>query len=114
MKVGTNLKNDGNDLGETYFKEPWENKDPIGIATGPVVAVASVVFESIDQVLAGIADQEIEPPSGPLGRLQRDTKELAKNIVTIRPVKTVVTGLRFGGSAVMDALDLAGGFHQAA
>lgn len=112
-EVGPNLRTYGKDLGKEYFTDPYTRKDAIGMVTGPVMAAASVLLEGTDQIFAGIVDQKLTPPSGPLGRMRRDGKEFLKDVVTLHPIRALADGFRLATSdLLLDAGDLAGGHHQ--
>lgn len=112
--IGSNLKEYGGNAAEKYFKNPYRSKDTLKKITGPVMAAVSAVLEGPDQIIAGAIDQQVIRPSGPLGRIRRDSKQLMKDVFTFHPIRAVADGLRLPSDVILDAGDAAGGFDQAA
>jgi hypothetical protein len=114
QEVGSNVKTYGSDLGQEYITGPYKKNDAIQMITGPVMAAASVILEGTDQIVAGVVDTKLEPPSGALGRMRRDGKELLTDIVRLRPIKAITDVFRLATSdLLLDVGDIAGGHHTA-
>ncbi len=112
--IGSNLKEYGSNAGEKYFKRPFQSKDTFKMITGPVMAAVSAVLEGPDQIIAGVVDQQVIRPSGSLGRIRRDSKQLIKDVFTFHPIRAVADGLRLPADVILDLGDAAGGFDQVA
>lgn len=109
-EVGPNAKTWMNDVADTYVKQPVAERDPIKMIGGAVMAAASTVLEAPDYIFAGIADQKIIPPTGL--RTTRDIGQLGKDIVSLKPIATVLDVLRLPGDLVLDAGDKLVGIHS--
>lgn len=108
-EVGPNIGTWGKDVGSTYLAQGWKEKDPIKVVAGVPMAAASTLFESLDYVYAGIADQKLETPTG--SRTLRDIKEIGTNHVR-HPIRTVLSGLRLISDVPMDIADGVIGFKH--
>ena len=113
-EVVPNAQTWGGDVWDEYLAGPYRRHDPIQMITGPVMAAASLLVQAPDQFIAGVLDQKLQPPSGPLGNIRQDTKLLVENVTDVRPLAAVATAVRSIGGAGMDMGDMAFGFHQAA
>jgi hypothetical protein len=112
-EVGPNVKEWAADVNDHYLTGPWERKDPIQIATGPLMAGASALFEGTDQIWSGMVDQKLERPHGMLGRFRRDTRLFLKNVFTLHPLRAIGDGFRLVlADPILDGGDLLGGFRN--
>ncbi len=112
MKVGENYRAYGENLG-SYFTEGWKEKDPIKLAAAPFMAVGSVLGEGLEPLAAGVVDQKLERPQGVIGRTKRDLAALAKDIVTLHPLRAVRDAFSLVTSDVpLDVAELVIGYHQ--
>jgi hypothetical protein len=79
------------------------------------MAAASIILEGPDQIIAGAVDQQLKRPSGALGRIRRDSRQMLGNLFTLHPLRAAADGLRLVTSgAILDAADVVGGFSTAA
>jgi hypothetical protein len=109
-----NLRGWASNTGETYIKEPFRQGNPVKTVVGGGMTIASTVLEAPDYAIAGLLGQEVEPPASvPLGRIRRDTGKLVKDIVTLRPIRSLldVTRLVFT-DLPLDAAEAVFGFDH--
>lgn len=111
-EIGSNVKEWGGYVNDRYLAGPWKRGDNFQKIMGPINAGVSVLTETGDAILAGIADNRIQYDAA--FRTPRDVGQAAKHLVTLHPIKFVTDVLRLPGDLGMDALDIAGGFHTEA
>lgn len=108
-----NFRSYTDDLGETYISDSVTERDPIKMATGVVMLPASLILEGTDQIYAALVGQKYQKPSGPAGRIVRDTKLLAKDVFTGHPLRAIGDAFRVvTADWILDAGDLLGGHHM--
>jgi hypothetical protein len=94
-EVGSNARTWGKDVGDTYIKKPMDEGNAPKTVAGAGMAVASTILEAPDYLVAGALDNKLDPPpAGALGRTRRDLAQLAKNIVTVHPIRAVTDACR--------------------
>jgi hypothetical protein len=104
-EIGSNARTWFDDVNGTYIQQGIREKDPIKIGVGIPMAVASTFTELGDYLMAGAADQRLEPPSGLMGRTRRDIAAIAQNNIR-HPIRTVLSGVRLISDVPMDGVDV--------
>lgn len=101
---GNHMADYGRDLGGTYFKSKKGILDRAGSAA---MAGLSVIFEGTDQLYDALMGREYVAPKGLLGRIQRDTWLLLKDVFTLHPLRAAGDIWRLATSdLILDGGDL--------
>ncbi len=113
-EVGRNLKTWGSDGASTYIQKPVEHGNAPKALFGAGALVAGTILEAPDYFWSGVLDYPVNaPPNVPFGRMRRDTGELLKNVVTLRPFRLLVNVSQLAFTDLpMDTIDVIGGFEH--
>ncbi len=107
-EIGGNAKEWGSDVRNRYFETPHQNGSNYQRAMGVLGAGVSTITELPDYLIAGVVDKKI---TSERSNTIRDTRELLKDVVTLRPLKALSDVVRLPGSVTRDAVVFAGGLH---
>gem|GEM_PF-1477327 len=113
-EIGSNAKTWWVDGKNKYIVDPIKMSNYPKAAMGVGAAAASAVLEFPDYIVSGIIDQKLEPPSGTLGRTRRDIGVLLKDVVTLRPLRSLADASRLVFTDIpMDTIEAVTGLDGA-